>query len=200
MNRAPDTRASLLIRLRRHDDVEAWNEFVEIYQPLILRLAVRGGLQEADASEVVQEVLTRVARAVATWEDSGRPGSFRSWLSRVTKNLVIQFFRDRRRWPKTSDNSNVRRIVEGQVDPAADEHWFDLELQRQYFAWAARRLQGRFEATTWQAFWLSSVDNVPIDEVARQLGMSRGAVYIARSRVMNQLRIAIEQKRHRDEE
>ncbi len=199
MNNAPDTRASLLIRLQRHDDVEAWSEFVEIYQPLILRMAERGGLQEADATEVLQEVLTRVARAVSTWKDSGNKGSFRSWLSQVTKNLVIQFFRDRRRWPQTSDDSNVRRIVEGQVDARDDDKWFDLELQRQYFAWAARRLKDRFESTTWAAFWRTAVDNEPVEQVAQQLGLTRGAVYIARSRVMNQLRRTIEKKLQQEE-
>jgi RNA polymerase sigma-70 factor (ECF subfamily) len=157
-------------------------------------MAERCGLQDADAHEVVQEVLSRVARAVPTWKSSGNQGSFRSWLKCVTRNLVIQFFRDRRRWPQTSDNSDVRRLVEGHPSPADDDRWFDLELQRQYFAWAARRLKDRFESKTWSAFWRTSVDNEPIDEVARQLGISRGAVYIARSRVMSKLRSAIEKK------
>lgn len=194
MKNTPDTRASLLIRLRRHDDVESWGEFVEIYQPLIFRMAERCGLQEADAHEVVQEVLARVARAVPNWKSSGNQGSFRSWLRCVTKNLVIQFFRDRRRWPQTSDNSDVRRLVEGKPTPAADDEWFDVELQKQYFTWAARRLKDRFEPATWSAFWRTSVDNEPIELVARELGMTRGAVYIARSRVMSKLRRAIEEK------
>lgn len=198
MNTSPDTRASLLLRLRRHDDVEAWSEFVEIYQPLIFRMAGRCGLQDADAHEVVQEVLARVARAVSTWKSSGNQGSFRNWLRCVTKNLVIQFFRDRRRWPQTSDNSDVRRMVEDQPSPDDDE-WFDLELQRQHFAWAARRLKDRFEPNTWSAFWRTAVDDEPIDQVAQQLGMSRGAVYIARSRVMNKLRRSIESKLKQEE-
>jgi RNA polymerase sigma-70 factor (ECF subfamily) len=199
MNNSPDTRASLLVRLRRHDDAEAWNEFVEIYQPLVFRMAERCGLQDADAHEVVQEVLSRVARAVPTWKSSGNQGSFRSWLKCVTRNLVIQFFRDRRRWPQTSDNSDVRRLVEAHPSPSDDDRWFDLELQRQYFAWAARRLKDRFEPTTWSAFWRTSVDNEPIDQVARQLGVTRGAVYIARSRVMSKLRAAIEKKLLQDD-
>jgi RNA polymerase sigma-70 factor (ECF subfamily) len=194
MSTSPETRASLLVRLRQHDDVAAWGEFVEIYQPLILRMAQRSGLQEADANEVLQEVLTRVARAVPTWQDSGHRGSFRSWLARVTRNLVIQFFRDRRRWPRTSDHSGVRRLVEGQADPRDDDQWFDLELQRQHFVCAARRIRDRFEPATWQAFWRTAVENEPIDEVARQLGMTRGAIYIARSRVMSQLRRAVERQ------
>ena len=199
MNKSPDTRASLLIRLRRHDDVDSWNEFVEIYQPLIFRMAERCGLQEADANEVVQEVLARVARAVSNWKPSGNQGSFRNWLKCVTKNLVIQFFRDRRRWPQTSDQSDVRRLVEDQPNPPNDDQWFDLELQRQYFAWAARRLKERFEPTTWAAFWRTSVLDEPIEQVAQQLGISRGAVYIARSRVMNKIRVAIEKKLQQDE-
>jgi RNA polymerase sigma-70 factor (ECF subfamily) len=199
MNNSPDTRASLLMRLRRHDDAEAWSEFAEIYQPLIFRMAERCGLQEADAHEVVQEVLSRVARAVPTWKSSGNQGSFRNWLKCVTRNLVIQFFRDRRRWPQTSDNSDVRRLVEGHPSPADDDQWFDVELQRQYFAWAARRLKDRFEPTTWAAFWKTSVDNEPIEHVAQQLGLTRGAVYIARSRVMSKLRAAIEKKMLQDD-
>ena len=199
MNKSPDTRASLLLRLRRHDDVESWNEFVEIYQPLIFRMAERCGLQEADANEVVQEVLARVARAVSNWKSSGNQGSFRNWLKCVTKNLVIQFFRDRRRFPQTSDQSDVRRLVEGKPAPQDDDHWFALELQRQYFAWAARRFKDRFEPTTWAAFWRTTVEDEPIEHVAQQLGVSRGAVYIARSRVMSKLRVAIEKKIQQDD-
>lgn len=195
MSESPETRASLLIRMRHHDDAEAWAEFLEIYQPLIRQMARRYGLQDADATEVTQEVLTRVAKAVADWETSGRQGSFRGWLSRVTKNLVIQYFRDRRRIPQPAGNSALRRAIENKQDAASvGGEEFDLELQRQMFAWAARKVEPRFESATWQAFWQTAVEQVPIEQVARQLGLSRGAVYVARSRVMAAISATIEHR------
>lgn len=193
MKQSPDTRASLLIRMRQHDDADAWSQFLEIYEPVIFRMALSGGLQHADAHEVVQEVLSRVAKAVETWQDSGRVGSFRGWLSRVTRNLVIQYFRDRKRRPLTADQSDVRRMVEGKAIQDGDGG-FDRELQQQLFRWAAAKSQNKFEERTWQAFWRTAVDNEPIEEVARQLDMTRGAIYIARSRVMAQISQSISRK------
>jgi RNA polymerase sigma-70 factor (ECF subfamily) len=195
MTEAPETRASLLIRIRHRDDADAWNEFLEIYQPLIGRIARRHGLQHADVTEVTQEVLTRVAKAVETWQTSGRQGSFRGWLHRVTKNLVIQYFRDRRRIPQTAHNSDLRRAIENKVDESAlDESSYDLEFQRQLFAWAASRMEDRFETGTWRAFWQTAVEHQPIEEVAQQLQMSKGAIYVARSRVMSAISKSIESK------
>ena len=191
MSPNPATRASLLIRLRQAEDAEAWGEFVEVYEPLILRLARRSGLQEADAVEIVQEVLTRVARSIPHWKSSGKPGAFRCWLNRVTRHLVIQFFRDRGRWPRAASDESLDQVAQ----PAGEEaRWFDLELQRQWFAWAAVRLRDRFEETTWQAFWRTAVDHRSVEAVAGELGLTRGAVYVARSRVMSALRRAAEDK------
>ncbi len=195
MTESPETRASLLIRIRHHDDVEAWAEFLEIYQPLIRQMARRYGLQDADATEVTQEVLTRVAKTVEHWETSGRQGSFRGWLSRVTKNLVIQYFRDRRRIPQPAQNSDLRRAIENKMDHSSDgSDEFDLELQRQMFAWAARKVEPRFEPTTWQAFWQTAVEHLPIEKVAQKLEMTRGAIYVARSRVMAAISKTIERR------
>jgi RNA polymerase sigma-70 factor (ECF subfamily) len=195
MNESPETRASLLIRIRHHDDADAWAEFLEIYQPLIRQMARRYGLQDADTTEVTQEVLTRAAKAVAHWETSGRQGSFRGWLNRVTKNLVIQYFRDRRRIPQPAHNSDLRRAIENKMDAAtAGDEEFDLELQRQMFAWAARKVEPRFEPATWSAFWRTAVEHQPIELVAAQLNMTRGAIYVARSRVMSAISKTIEQR------
>jgi RNA polymerase sigma factor (sigma-70 family) len=195
MKESPETRASLLIRIRHHDDAEAWAEFLEIYQPLIRQMARKFGLQDADSTEVTQEVLTRVAKTVEHWETTGRQGSFRGWLSRVTKNLVIQYFRDRRRIPQPAHNSDLRRAIENKPDAASNgSEEFDLELQRQMFAWAARKIESRFEPTTWQAFWKTAVEHLPIEQVAEHLGMTRGAIYVARSRVMAAISKTIERR------
>src|SRR5688500_17383365 len=97
MTLTPTTRASLLIRLRDAQDHEAWVEFVSIYEPVAYRLLRRHGLQDADALEVLQDLLMAVNRSIDRWDTSRERGSFRGWLRRVTRNLVINWLKQRDR-------------------------------------------------------------------------------------------------------
>jgi RNA polymerase sigma-70 factor (ECF subfamily) len=91
----------------------------------------------------------------------------------------------------------LERLLEQPASAAADSAAFDLELKRRLFEWAADRVRERVELTTWEAFWRTAVLARPAKEVALELGLSPGAIYVARSRVMQHLRVLIErQLRH----
>ena len=187
MNSTPDTRYSLIGRLGASNNVDAWNEFAQIYQPLIFRIARRRGLQYADAAEVTQEVLTRVAKAVDGWDPDRNKGTFRGWLYRITRNVTVDYLRKAGRQP-INLNALSGLPIDNLVDPGQEHsREFQYEYEKQLFVWAAKRVQTEFKPNTWQAFWQTAVEGDSIQEAGTELGMTSGAIYVARSRVMKRL-------------
>ena len=184
----PETRHSLLLRLDDRADESAWEDFVSIYRPLILRLARRNGLQEADAEELAQEALVAVAGAVRRWRTDPDRGPFRAWLSRIAKNLAVNLLTRRKPGDIGAGGRDFDRFFESLPAPAETETLVRLEYRREVFAWAAEQVRGEFRESTWRAFWNSCVEGAPVEAVAAQFGLSVGAVYIASSRVAARLR------------
>ncbi len=195
MDSDPETRPSLLLRLREPRDEQAWVEFLEIYQPLIYRVVRRKGLQDADAREVTQDVLLAVAGAVETWEPDPARGCLRGWLFRVARNLTVNVLIRQKRHPRATGDSHWRELLE-EIPSAegAESALFDHELKRELFHRAARRIREEFRETTWLAFWRTCVEGQGIAFVADQLGIPVGVVYVSRSRVMARLKKAVEQE------
>jgi RNA polymerase sigma factor (sigma-70 family) len=193
MEQLPDTRRSLIIRLRDQADASAWREFVALYEPLVYDLGRRKGLQEADARDLCQEVLVCVARAIDRWDPDPGRGTFRGWLSRITRNLLVNFL-TRQHHPRGSGATSVQELLNAQPadDPSASA-LFEAEYRRRVFRWAAEEIKDEFAASTWQAFWRTAVEDRSPKEVARESGLSIGAVYIARSRILTRFRERIEQ-------
>ncbi len=191
-DQAPQTRPSLILRLRNPDDLRAWQDFVEIYQPAIFSLVRKRGLQAADADDLTQEVLTRVARSIDKWDPKPEKGSFRGWLATIARNQVVQFFRESNRRPVTGVDSQISQLLDNASSNPMDAHEFELERERQLFLWAARKVQLRFQPKTWQAFWMTAVECKDVASVAEQLNTTKAQVYVARSRVMSLLKTTIE--------
>ena len=185
----PETRASLILRLRDAADAAAWDEVMAVYGPLVFRMAQRQGLQPADADDVVQEVFTAVARSVARWTEQSERGRFRSWLLGITRNIAVNVLT--RRPHGTAGVGGDDSLKSLDAVPAADEllsDQFDVEYRREVYRRAAEQVRDAVSASTWDAFRLTHVEDMTIADAAQKLGMSIGSVYIARSRVMNRLR------------
>jgi RNA polymerase sigma factor (sigma-70 family) len=194
MDEVPSTRHSLLVRLRDRDDERAWSEFSVIYGPLVHRLARRRGLQEADAQDLVQEVFRAVARAIERYDPDPDRGSFRGWLSRIARNLIINLLAARRRQPQGTGDTDIHRLLEDCPDPTGEDSvFFEVEHRRRLIAWAAERIRGEFSAAAWQAFWQTGVEGKSPKEVAEALGMTLGTVYQYKSRAVVRIRREIEQ-------
>ncbi|WP_422928497.1 RNA polymerase sigma factor [Singulisphaera sp. PoT] len=193
MDESPSTRPSLLIRLRDPGDERAWTEFTEIYGPLVHRLARSRGLQDADAQDLVQDVFRAVARAIERYDPDPQRGSFRGWLSRIARNLIINVLAAQRRRPQGTGDTDIQRLLEEQPDlNGEDSVLFTNEYRRRLLTWATGRIRGEFSEAVWQAFWHAGVEAKPAKEVAEALGMSLGTVYQYKSRVVARLRREIE--------
>lgn len=196
MDGPPSTRASLLVRLRDPHDERAWAEFLTIYTPLVHRLVRRKGFQEADADDVTQEVFRAVAGAIDRWDPDPARGSFRGWLFRIARNLMVNFLAGQKRhgYARGTGDTVMKDMLDARPAPPGEATAvFEAEYKRQVFLWAAEKVRGEFREATWQAFWRTGVDGQPIAEVALALNLSAGAVYVARSRVIARLRQEIEQ-------
>src|SRR5882672_9524105 len=118
MTPTPTTRASLLFRLRDSHDHAAWAEFVSLYEPVTYRLLRKYGLQDADAREVMQELFLAVSRSIDHWDPANERGSFRGWLRRVARNLVINWLKHRERRVAATGGSDIQAMFN--TLPAAD--------------------------------------------------------------------------------
>jgi RNA polymerase sigma factor (sigma-70 family) len=186
MPEPPVTRPSLLVRIRDSGDRDAWRQFVELYAPLIYGLARRRGLQDADAADLTQEVLRTVASRRMNYDP--QRGTFRGWLYTVARNRISDFLDRRHRQEQPGGGTAADELLNEQ--PARDDEsdrW-DRDYEQRIFNWAAEQVRGEFEEKTWQAFWKVAVDGLSGEEAGRELGLSVGAVYVAKSRVLARLK------------
>jgi RNA polymerase sigma-70 factor, ECF subfamily len=221
---ADSTHPSLVWGLRRREPA-AWEQMVQLYQPLLASWCRKLDVPPADCDDVIQEVLQAVARGIdqfqfrrperqgeTTDDASSRnpapkhatapgpndsrtaadPGTFRGWLWTVTRNKILDHHRARQRRVPAAGGSEAARALEqhpepplslgGDVEPT-DAGEISALLRR-----ALDQVAGDFEPATWTAFWRSTVDQLPTDVVAAELGVSPAAIRQARSRVLRRLR------------
>ncbi|MEI8017208.1 MAG: sigma-70 family RNA polymerase sigma factor [Schlesneria sp.] len=193
----PETRPSLMLRLRDPQDQQAWTQFVSIYEPLVLRMLRQRGLQEADARDLTQQVILAVTQAVDDWQPDGREASFRRWLFTIARNLALKFIQRgeaRGEGRRGVGGSEMIDLLKNLPEP---EHRtvvaFDDEYRNEIFELAAEKARSEFRESTWQAFWQTCVLNEPIADVAASLKLTTGSVYVARSRVIARLRQIVEE-------
>jgi RNA polymerase sigma factor (sigma-70 family) len=187
------TSASLLLRLRDPRDGKAWGEFVDTYAPLVHRFCRKQGLQDADAADITQDVLSRVFRAIPKLEYDPARGGFRKWLFTAVRNRLRDYFDQQRRKSKATGDSKVQQqLAEAPERGGGMELEWDREYRRHLYAAAARAVASEVTAPTWQAFQRTAVEGREPAEVAAELKLSVAAVYLAKSRVMARLRAAVQ--------
>ncbi|MFO0863312.1 MAG: sigma-70 family RNA polymerase sigma factor [Gemmataceae bacterium] len=175
------TPLSLLERLRTPSSTD-WEQFVRLYTPLLNAWASRAGLQQADAADLVQEVLTLLMAKLPEFQYDPRK-RFRSWLRTVTLNK----WRERQRRASLPMEADDRGVYAAAAPDELNAFW-EAEYQKHLAGSALRLMQAEFQSSTWQACWEHLARGRPADEVGAELGMSAGAVRAATYRVLARLR------------
>ena len=199
MTPTPETSESLLLRVRDPRDRSAWDRFDAIYRPVVYRVARRAGRQHSDAEDLTQRVMVSVAKAIPDWQKNQNKGGFRSWLYQVARNALISTLRTSRRDVAVGGSEFLARTnaIEG---PAGDiERLIDEEHHRSLLRTAAELVRDEFHASSWHAFWLTTLGELSVPEAAEKLQLSTGAVYAARSRILRRLQEVTQQYDHEHE-
>ncbi|QEG00254.1 RNA polymerase sigma factor RpoE [Stieleria maiorica] len=187
----PETRESLIRRVKDTGDRCAWEEFSSMYRPVIYRVAKSRGMQDADAQDLAQQVLLAVSSAIGRWEKQCAETKFRHWLSRITRNAVVKFMT---RGPRdvAVGGTGMLDWLEECPDPDSETaQRFDLEYRRQLYLTASDQVRRKIQPQSWQIFQMTVLDGGSIEDAARQTDRTIGSVYAVRSRVMRQLREAV---------
>lgn len=175
------TPVSLLMRVQREGRAEDWARLVNLLSPLLYDWSRRMGLSENDAADLVQEVFAVLVTKLPEFQYDPQK-TFRGWLRTVGRNKWREMRRRRSETPTGTEELNALAAAD---DP--DPYW-DVEFREHLAARALEIMRSQFQPTTWRACWEHVVSGRTAAEVARELGISEGAVYVAKSRVLRRLR------------
>jgi RNA polymerase sigma-70 factor, ECF subfamily len=187
MSQWPETSESLILRIRDPQDALAWSQFMAIYGPVVYLLSRRRGLQHADAEDLCQCVFLSVAKSVAAWEAQQGGPRFRNWLGRVVRNAILNAM-TRTKPDRATVATSVHDLL---LDiPDCNDMTTALlnESRMEAYRWAATQVQTEFRTSTWTMFQETTIGGRNIEDVAKTLGSSSGAVYVARCRVMQRIK------------
>ena len=197
------TRRSLLSKLKDWGDNKSWQEFYDIYARLIYGAALKAGLTETEAEDVVQETVIAVAQRIADFKYQPEKSAFKTWLHGITKRKVVDQFRKRKNRGRNGEDgvpqSANLAAMEEIPDPSsrALDEAFNNEWEQTLLAAATERVRKRISPTQFQIFDYHVLQNHGVLETSRTLGVSAARVYLAKHRVSAQVRQELEELKNK---
>ncbi len=201
------TRQSLLGRLKRWDDQEGWRDFFTTYWKLIYRAAVRGGLSDAEAQDVVQETVIAVAKKMEHFTYDPAKDSFKGWLLYLTRKQIAMQYRRRERAGSGRRGGGDGKIValtpeiEALPSPAdsALEALWETEWEQNLMDAAVERVKQQVSPKQFQMFTFYALKGWPVKDVVRTLAVSTTQVYLAKHRITALIKKEIKNLRRKHE-
>lgn len=179
------TRSSMIFDLKGFSP-ERWNNFVLVYTPLLLFWMRKKNVSESAQDDILQESLQSILAGIGNFERDSAKGKFRGWLRTIVKRRVADYFRS-----LPPDQGVPQEVLDARIAPE-QKHADDIEgEQRALHEVKARAMELVRQSTaeeTWQMFWLSTVEEVPTADIARQFNVTTAAVRMNKQRVLKRLR------------
>jgi RNA polymerase sigma factor (sigma-70 family) len=188
------TRYTLLSRLEDRGDQDSWRDFFNTYWRLIYSVALKSGLTETEAQDVVQETIISVARDIDKFKRDRALGSFKGWLRNIIRWRIGDQLRKRTRALRADDSKIVGDLPRPDVadipDPAGEaaEYVWDGEWQANLLKAALETIKRSVKEEHYQIFDLYVLQQTPVRNVARALGVNVGLVYLVKYRMAAQLK------------
>jgi RNA polymerase sigma factor (sigma-70 family) len=194
------TRLSLIERLRDLDDQGSWQEFFDTYWKLIYCAAVKGGLPDNEAEDVVQEAIIGIARNMENFRYEPEVCSFKGWLMHVTRCRIIDHLRKRPsakysfvplpndEETEENDPTEPEALVLGSPSEREFEDLWDQEWKKNLVDAAMERVKRRISPEHYQIFYLHSVKGMLARDIAELFGASMAKVYVIRHRVARMIK------------
>ncbi len=179
----PSTQVFLLDRVSASRESLAWQEFVDLYRPIVCRFCRQRGLKDVDAEEVTQNVFANIVRAIPSFQYDVQRGRFRSWLCTIACNEILRY-REKQQRQVTAPGAGLGDALCDGTRREVEAAWCEAFYAGIYEA-ASRHVQPQFDAETWEAFTLTWEKQMPAAEVALLLGKNVNWVYKAKFRVQN---------------
>ena len=181
------------MRVRDLQDQDSWREFVDLYAPMIRSYLGRIGVVAKDRDGLTQEVFCLIVRRIPTFVYDPHKGRFRGWLRKVTLNLARRYFTRAARQVAAGGGTERQKLLELLPDPDAglDDVW-ERQWRQRCLEVAMQKVQSRVKRHTWEAFRMSTLEGKPGKDIADQLGMTIGHVYVSKSHVLKMLREEVE--------
>jgi len=185
------TRYSLLSRLQNWDDSDSWKDFFDTYWRLIYSIALKSGLTEAEAQDVVQETVISVAKNIHKFKRDRALGSFKGWLRNLTRWRIADQLKLRDRLATASniipldalpdhDISEVPTTPDAEFEATWEEDW-----RKNAFIAASERVKRRVREEHYQIFDLNVLRNWPAGKVAKTLDVNIAQIYLIKHRIMS---------------
>jgi len=189
----PGSTSGTLIKRWRRQEPEAWERLTYLYFPLIYDWCRRKGLTPEDARDVSQNVFLSLSKCTMRFQHKEGANSFRGWLWGVTNNHIKYHLRQNASQPRAAGGSSaVRQFADVAQTVRPSENKSEKSLKPNSESGLVKRalelMRTDFQEPTWRAFWHTTVEGRPAADVAKELGLSTNAVYLAKSRVLRRLR------------
>jgi RNA polymerase sigma-70 factor (ECF subfamily) len=181
------TNTALLVGLQDPQNELIWQEFFARYQPLLISFARRLGLNEQDAQDAAQETLLAFTTAYRAGRYKRDKGRLRTWLSGIATNKIRDIQRRRGKELAVGGRDDTTDFMNQIVDDHTMSEIWEAEWQRAVVAQCMAEVRAEVEPKTMRAFELVAMKGWPADKVAEELGITRNAVYLAKSHVLSRM-------------